>query len=68
MTTYQVEVTREGQWWVAVVDGLAGGATEASSLVALEVEVRDLISGLTNADEQAFDVDLDYSRAFPTNR
>lgn len=45
-----VTVTREGRWWVAVVDGVPGGATETQRLADLESEVRDLLSGLLDVD------------------
>jgi len=56
-----VTVSREEPWWVAVVAGLPGGATEARRLDQLEVEVRDLIAGLTDADEDSFDLTWEYS-------
>ena len=62
-TTYHVRVTREGRFWVGVVDGLPGGATETRMLADLEAEVRDLISGLTDTDPGSFDLDLDLTRA-----
>src|SRR5262249_42167742 len=61
MTTYAVTVSRDEPWWVAVVAGLPGGATEARRLDQLETEVRDLIAGLTDVDEDAFDLNWEYS-------
>ena len=58
MSTYNATVTREDGYWVAVVDGLRGGATEARTLANLEVEVRDLIAGLLDLDEDSFVVDM----------
>ncbi|MFT4299511.1 MAG: hypothetical protein QM597_07755 [Aeromicrobium sp.] len=63
MKTYKVTVTREDGYWVAVVDGLRGGATEARTLAKLDVEVRDLIVGLTDTTEDDFTVDY----ALPTD-
>ena len=60
MTSYTVRVSREEPWWVAVVSGLPGGATEARRLSQLETEVRDLIAGLTDSDEDAFELDWTY--------
>jgi hypothetical protein len=60
MTSYPVSVSREEPWWVAVVAGLPGGATEARRLDQLEAEVRDLIAGLTDTSEDAFDLDWSY--------
>jgi len=61
MTTYTITVSREEPWWVAVVAGLPGGATETRRLDQLETEVRDLIAGLTDVDEDAFDLNWEYS-------
>jgi hypothetical protein len=60
MTSYTVTVSREEPWWVAVVGGLAGGATEVRRLNQLETEVRDLIAGLTDSSEDAFELDWNY--------
>ena len=56
MTRYDVRVSREGKWWVAQVEGLVGGATEAARLADLGGEVRDLVAGLTGADETTVDL------------
>jgi hypothetical protein len=58
---HKVTVTREGKWWVAVVDGVLGGATEAQRLADLEVEVRDLVAGLLDADDDSFELKWDLS-------
>ena len=60
MTSYTVTVSREEPWWVAVVSGLPGGATESRRLSQLETEVRDVIAGLTDSDEDAFQLDWTY--------
>ena len=65
MNRYHVVVTREKPFWVAVVQGLPGGATESRSLALLDGEVRDLVSGLTDVDEDAFELSWDYAAAFP---
>jgi hypothetical protein len=65
VSTYHVTVTREGRFWVGVVDGLPGGATETRALAALEGEVRDLVSGLTDTDPDSFELELDYAGALP---
>jgi hypothetical protein len=64
-STYRVAVHREGRYWVAVVDGLRGGATEVRTIAALEVEVRDLISALADVEPDSFDLDWDYADALP---
>jgi hypothetical protein len=61
MNTYHVTVTREEPYWVGVVDGLPGGATESRSLAALDGEVRDLIAGLTDADDDSFQLEWNLS-------
>jgi len=58
---YEVTVSREGKWWVAVVNGVNGAATEVTQLSDLEIEVRDLLAGLLDADEDDFDLDWDLS-------
>lgn len=49
-------VSREDGFWVAVVDGVPGAATEVRQLAALDTEVRDLLSGLLDQDEDSFDL------------
>lgn len=61
--TFHVSVTREDGYWVAVVDGVPGGATEVRRLSTLDTEVRDLLSGLLDVDEDALRLDYDYSEA-----
>ena len=61
MKTYRATVTREDGYWVAVVDGLRGGATETRTFAALEDEVRDLVAGLTDTDEDSFQLELELS-------
>ncbi|GAA3721205.1 DNA-directed RNA polymerase specialized sigma24 family protein [Spinactinospora alkalitolerans] len=63
MTTFRVGVTREDGRWVAVVDGLRGGATETRTLINLEIEVRDLISGLTDAEPDSFSLEWHWEEA-----
>ena len=58
MKTYRANVTREDGYWVAVVAGLRGGATETRTFAALEDEVRDLVAGLTDTDEDSFGLEL----------
>ena len=61
MKTYRANVTREDGYWVAVVEGLRGGATETRTFAALEGEVRDLVAGLTDTDEDSFGLELELS-------
>jgi hypothetical protein len=56
--TYQVTISREEPWWVAVVDGV--GATEARKIAELEDMVRDLIVVMRDLDEPSFDLVWDY--------
>jgi len=53
--------------WVGVVKGLRGGATESRRLDKLEVEVRDLVSGLTDTDPDKFDLEFRLSPALPSS-
>jgi len=62
MKTFKVQVLRESPYWVAVVDGVPGGAAEARSLSSLEVEVRDLLAGLLDMDEGSLSLEWDYSK------
>jgi hypothetical protein len=55
---FQVTVTRESGYWVGVVQGLRGGATEAQNLELLRTEMIDLISGLTDLDPDNITVNL----------
>ncbi|WP_431031179.1 hypothetical protein [Plantibacter sp. RU18] len=64
MNTYQVTVTREDPYWAAQIGGLPGGATETRALAALDAEVRDLIAGLTDVDEDDIELEWNYDAAF----
>jgi hypothetical protein len=52
MTSYDVTVTREDNLWVALVDDV--GATDVEHFSDLDVEVRDYIAGMTDADPDDF--------------
>jgi hypothetical protein len=57
--TYGVTLTREDQLWTANVDGLPPhmiGITDAERFADLEVEVRDLVAGLTDSDPDTFEL------------
>jgi predicted XRE-type DNA-binding protein len=59
MTTYHVTVIRQDGAWFADVNGLAPnlvGATDVPRFADLDVEVRDLIAGLTDTDPEDFDL------------
>jgi len=58
---YTVTVTREGKWWVGQVNGVVGAATEVAHLAELEIEVRDLLAGLLDVDDEDFDLAWDMS-------
>lgn len=58
MNRYDVDVTREDGFWVAVARGVRGGATESRRLSALDVQVRDLLSGLLDVAED--ELELEY--------
>lgn len=55
MNSYDVTVTREDGVWVADIEGLTA-ATDVPRFRDLDVEVRDLIAGLTDTDTDSFDV------------
>lgn len=52
--TYQVTISREDPWWVAVVDDV--GATEATKVAELEDMVRDLVVVMRDLDNPDFDL------------
>lgn len=60
--TYDVTVTREDGLWIASIAGenLGPAATDASRFADLDVEVRDLIAGLTDADPEELDLAWKY--------
>jgi DNA-directed RNA polymerase specialized sigma24 family protein len=58
----KVTVAREDGLWVAVVDGLAGGATDVEHFNELDTEVRDLISGLADVDPHEFDIEWHFEQ------
>jgi len=55
MRTYDVTVSREDDLWVADIAGLTA-ATDVLRFGDLDVEVRDLIAGLTGSDPAKFDI------------
>jgi len=57
--TYAVTVFREDDLWVADVPELIA-ATDMFRFADLDVEVRDLVSGLTDADPDSFDLSWRY--------
>jgi hypothetical protein len=61
--SYDVLVSREGKFWVAVVDGVRGGATESRRLSNLEVEVRDLLAGLLDVEPEELDLHFQFAPA-----
>ena len=63
--TYTVTVSRDENLWAAQVDGLPPGligVTDVGRLADLEVEVRDLVAGLTDTDPDAFDLTWRYTQ------
>jgi hypothetical protein len=57
MTVYEVTVTRDDGLWAAVISGLPPhviGATDVERFADLDIEVRDLVAGLTDADPHGF--------------
>jgi hypothetical protein len=66
--TYEVRAWREHGWWLARVVAANEGAdatplnalTHARSLTKIEQTARDLVATILDADEQAFDIELEY--------
>jgi hypothetical protein len=61
--TYTVTVTRDANLWAAKIDGLPPGcigATDVEHFADLDVDVRDLVAGLTDTDPDAFALDWRY--------
>lgn len=59
MTTYDVTVFREDELWVADIPDLVA-ATDMLRFADLDVEVRDLIAGLTDVEPDSFDIRWHY--------
>jgi hypothetical protein len=63
VTTYRVEVTREGENWLAEVPGLPGANTYARNLEALDTYVREVIVLNEDLPDEAMpglDLEWDY--------
>ena len=58
MTSYDVTVARDDNLWVALVDGV--GATDVEHFSDLDVEVRDYIVGMTDAEPDDFGIHWRY--------
>lgn len=59
MTTYDVRIRREDGVWFADVDGLPAhlvGATDVPRFADRDVEVRDLVAGLTDTAPDEFEL------------
>ncbi|HYK27253.1 MAG TPA: hypothetical protein VEV61_04735 [Streptosporangiaceae bacterium] len=67
--TYQIKAWHEDDWWLARVVGGSETAdraplnavTQARSLAKIESMGRDLIATILDADEDSFDVEVDYA-------
>ena len=55
--TYQLNVAREGRWWMVDAPEV-GYRTQARSLAEVDEMGRDLISGALDVDPASFDVDI----------
>lgn len=60
LPVYSVTVSREGDLWVAVVDGLSAGATDVERFAELPDAVRDLICTLLDLEPDDFWIDWRY--------
>jgi hypothetical protein len=66
--TYAVQAWREQQWWLGRIVGACGpapdtpidGLAHARSLVKLEQAARDLVATILDADEDSFDLEIEY--------
>lgn len=69
MTTYRVNVHREGRWWIITVpdldgyrtdDGMvnSGSTTQARRLADVETEARDFVCTVTDAAPSAVSLDV----------
>lgn len=56
-TTYALEVSREGRWWIIYVPEL-DQHTQASRLSEVETMGRDLVAVMRDVEPDAFDVDV----------
>jgi len=56
--TWDVNVQRDGKFWLIRVPGLAGG-TQARTLAEVDEMSRDFIAGMTDASESSFDFQVD---------
>lgn len=54
--TYEVVAVRSGKWWALEVVGLRMGLTQARRLSEVDMMVREVIAGLTDAPEDSFDI------------
>ncbi|MEU4364299.1 hypothetical protein [Promicromonospora sp. NPDC023987] len=54
-------MTREGKWWIGEVAAVPGATTEVTRLADLQTEVRDLLGGLLDMDDDAFELTWDMS-------
>lgn len=62
-TAYNVTVTRDDNLWVSTVHGLPAhllAVTDVEHFTDLDVEVRDLIAGLTDTDPDDFAINWRY--------
>lgn len=66
--TYEVKVWQEDNWWLARVVNASDSAdpsplnalTQARTLTKIEPMARDLVATILDAEEDAFDIEIDY--------
>lgn len=66
--TYEVRAWREHGWWLAQVVAASEGAdatplnalAHARTLTKIEQTARDLVATILDADEETFDIELEY--------
>jgi hypothetical protein len=60
LPVYAVTVSREDDLWVAVVDGVPGGATDVAHVHELPDAVPDLIATLVGVEPEEFWIEWHY--------
>ena len=58
MTTYRVQVTREGRWWMVHVPDI-DGLTQARRLAEVEPMARSLVAITLDVDPDSFDLSIE---------
>jgi hypothetical protein len=54
--TYDVEIFREGRWWIAVVPGVRGAVGQYTRLSQIEADMREGLAFVLDTPEDKFDI------------